>query len=232
MHIPRERIHDFEPLSDRLQDDILTVSAQLEQMLQLLQLEQASCRVPSGPSRPSSILDMILSDSDNILAQIVSWSKALPYTSSDPLILLQLQLFETLLSCTSGGQNVLSHVKVTLASTLTSCLNYHLLPLPSRPLDLLSPCLTTVPQVLHPLVHLLELVNNLPSGHSPSTSLQVGARDAIPDVSSPLPQATLLSLVHTLCLLLMESSPLLDLFTSDDNPRFILFSLLTPYLHR
>ena len=28
----RERIHDFEPLSDRVQDDILTVSAQLEQV--------------------------------------------------------------------------------------------------------------------------------------------------------------------------------------------------------
>ena len=53
-----------------------------------------------------------------------------------------------------------------------------------------------------------------------------------PKSTLPLPQATLLSLVHTLCLLLMESSPLLDLFTSDDNPRFILFSLLTPYLHR
>ena len=88
--------------------------------------------MPSGPSRPSSILDMILSDSDNILAQIVSWSKALPYTSSDPLILLQLQLFETLLSCTSGGQNVLSHVKVTLAST-------HLLP----PLSPLASTLTS-----------------------------------------------------------------------------------------
>ena len=30
--LSRERIHDFEPLSDRVQDDILTVSAQLEQV--------------------------------------------------------------------------------------------------------------------------------------------------------------------------------------------------------
>jgi len=176
----RDRIHDFEPLSDRVQDDILTVTAQLEQMLQLLQLEMGASSEAGGDSA-DSILDMILSDSDNILAQIVSWTKSVPYTLSDPLILLQLQFFETLLSCTRDGQTVLSHVKV-----------------------------------LHPLLSLLELVNVLPPGHNPSNTLQT----------------TLLGLVHTLCLLLMESSPLLDLFTCNDNPRFILFSLLTPYLHK
>ena len=148
-------------------------------MLQLLQLELAGSR--SNGEGTTSILDMVLSDSDNILAQIVSWSKAVPYTQADPLILLQLQFFETLLTCNVGGQSVLSHVKV-----------------------------------LHPLVSLLELVNSLPSSHTPSNRLQ----------------STLLELVHSLCLLLMDSSPLLDLFTCDDNPRFILFSLLTPYLHR
>jgi len=148
-------------------------------MLQLLQLELAGSR--SSGEGTTSILDMVLSDSDNILAQIVSWSKAVPYTQADPLILLQLQFFETLLTCNIGGQSVLSHVKV-----------------------------------LHPLVSLLELVNGLPSSHTPSNRLQ----------------STLLELVHSLCLLLMDSSPLLDLFTCDDNPRFILFSLLTPYLHR
>ena len=148
-------------------------------MLQLLQLELAGSR--SSAEGATSILDMVLSDSDNILAQIVSWSKAVPYTQADPLILLQLQFFETLLTCNIGGQSVLSHVKV-----------------------------------LHPLVSLLELVNGLPSSHTPSNRLQ----------------STLLELVHSLCLLLMDSSPLLDLFTCDDNPRFILFSLLTPYLHR
>ena len=104
-------------------------------MLQLLQLELAGSR--SNGEGTTSILDMVLSDSDNILAQIVSWSKAVPYTQADPLILLQLQFFETLLTCSVGGQSVLSHVKV-----------------------------------LHPLVSLLELVNSLPSSHTPSNRLQ------------------------------------------------------------
>ena len=66
-------------LTDSLQccrcgDDVLTVSAQLEQMIQLLQLE-ISC---GNNNKETRILNTILSDSDNILAQIVSWSKSLP----------------------------------------------------------------------------------------------------------------------------------------------------------
>ena len=75
------------------------------QMLQLLQLELAGSR--SSGEGTTSILDMVLSDSDNILAQIVSWSKSVPYTQADPLILLQLQFFETLLTCNIGGQRVI-----------------------------------------------------------------------------------------------------------------------------
>ena len=93
----RNSIRNFEPLSEQVQDDILTVTAQLEQvgifftpsphlhpltlssphlhasspqMLQLLQLELAGCR--QGGEGGSSILDMVLSDSDNILAQVTT----------------------------------------------------------------------------------------------------------------------------------------------------------------
>ena len=62
----RDRIHQFEPQSDRSADDILTVTAQLEQMMQLLQLELGATN-NNGETR---ILDTILSDSDNILAQV------------------------------------------------------------------------------------------------------------------------------------------------------------------
>jgi len=185
----RDRIHDYEPLSDKVLDDILTVSAQLEQMLQLLQLELSANNnsnhhtSPMSDSSPTetSILDMVLSDKDNILAQIVGWTKSIPYTQSDQLLVLEIQFCEVLLSCKRSGQTVLSHVKV-----------------------------------LHPLLSLLDIINTLPQGHQPSHSLQ----------------SSLLGLVHTLCVLLMESPSLLDLFTCNDNPRFILFSLLTPYLHK
>ena len=64
----RDRIHQFEPQSDKSADDILTVSAQLDQMMQLLQLELGATN-NNGETR---ILDTILSDSDNILAQVRS----------------------------------------------------------------------------------------------------------------------------------------------------------------
>ena len=54
----RDRIHQFEPQSDRSADDILTVPAQLEQMMQLLQLELGAAN-NNGETR---ILDTILSD--------------------------------------------------------------------------------------------------------------------------------------------------------------------------
>ena len=62
----RDRIHQYEPQSDKSADDILTVTAQLDQMMQLLQLELGATN-NNGETR---ILDTILSDSDNILAQV------------------------------------------------------------------------------------------------------------------------------------------------------------------
>jgi len=185
----RDRIHDYEPLSDRVSDDILTIAAQMEQMLQLLQLELGANNnsnhnlSPMSDSSPTetSILDMILTDKDNILAQIVGWTKSIPYNQSDQLIVLEIRFCEVLLSCKRSGQTVLSHVKV-----------------------------------LQPLLSLLDIINSLPQSHEPSIDLQT----------------SLLGLVHTLCVLLTESPSLLDLFTCNDNPRFILFSLLTPYLHK
>ena len=54
--------------------------------------------------------------------------------------------------------------------------------------------------------------------------------------ASPGLQSSLLGLVHSLCVLLTESPSLLALFTSDTSssstPRFLLFSLLTPFLHK
>lgn len=185
----RDRIHDYEPLSEHMSDDILTVSAQIEQMLQLLQLELSTNNnsnhavSPMSDSSPTetSILDMILSDKDNILAQIVGWTKSIPYTQSDQLLVLEIQFCEVLLSCKRSGQTVLSHVKI-----------------------------------LQPLLSLLDIINTLPQGHEPSVELQ----------------SSLLGLLHTLCVLLMENPNLLDLFTCNDSPKFILFSLLTPYLHK
>ena len=141
----RDRIHDYEPLSDRISDDILTVAAQLEQMLQLLQLELSANNnsnhnvSPMSDNSPTetSILDMILSDKDNILAQIVGWTKSIPYNQSDQLLMLEIQFCEVLLSCKRSGQTVLSHVKV-----------------------------------LHPLLSLLDIINTLPQGHEPSFDLQ------------------------------------------------------------
>ena len=143
----RDRIHSFEPLSEHVYDDILTVTAQIEQMLQLLQMELGnnnnsnnnSAVAPMSDSSPTetSILDMILSDKDNILAQIVSWTKSIPYTQSDQLLVLEIQLCEVLLSCKRAGQTIMSHVKV-----------------------------------LKPLLALLDIISNLPQGHEPSLDLQ------------------------------------------------------------
>ena len=141
----RDRIHDYEPLSEHMSDDILTVSAQIEQMLQLLQLELSTNNnsnhavSPMSDSSPTetSILDMILSDKDNILAQIVGWTKSIPYTQSDQLLVLEIQFCEVLLSCKRSGQTVLSHVKI-----------------------------------LQPLLSLLDIINTLPQGHEPSVELQ------------------------------------------------------------
>ena len=58
----------------RCADDVLTVTAQLDQMVALLQLELSS----GNNNAETRILDTILSDSDNILAQLVGWSKCLP----------------------------------------------------------------------------------------------------------------------------------------------------------
>ena len=58
-------------LIGRCSDDVLTVSAQLDQMIQLLQLEISS----GNNNSETRILDTILSDSDNILAQVNPHSK-------------------------------------------------------------------------------------------------------------------------------------------------------------
>jgi len=184
----RDRIHSFEPLSDKVQDDILTVGAQLEQMHQLLQMELQCCGGTSGDSSlsvsTSAILDMLLSSQDSILAQVVSWLKSLPPSVTPSLLLLLLNFFQTLLAVERQGQSVLSHVKV-----------------------------------LQPLLSLLELINSLTTTEEFSFEVQ----------------SCLLSLVHTLFVLLMEQAAFLDLFTvhaPDSPPRFILLSLLTPYLHK
>ena len=104
----RDQIHQFEPLCEKSADDILTVTAQLEQMLQLLQLELGAAN-NNGETR---ILDTILSDSDNILAQIVGWAKSLPFTQSDSILRFLLQFSEVLVGCRQSGQSVLSHTKI------------------------------------------------------------------------------------------------------------------------
>ena len=91
----RDRIHQFELGSEKSADDILTVTAQLEQMLQLLELELGAGN-NNGETR---ILDTILSDSDNILAQIVGWAKSLPFNQSDSILRLLLQFSEVLVVC-------------------------------------------------------------------------------------------------------------------------------------
>jgi len=175
----RDRIRDYEPDGERCSDDILTVGAQLEQMIQLLQLE-----LGAGNNNPETrILDTILSDRDNILAQIVGWAKSLPNGKHDVILSLLLQLSEVLVSCKQSGQSVVSHTKV-----------------------------------VQPLLSLLDIVNNVLQHHTPSQELQ----------------SSLLCLIHSLCVLLTENPSLLELFTCSDpsTPKFLLFSLLTPFLHK
>ena len=162
----------------RCGDDVLTVSAQLEQMIQLLQLEISA----GSKNSETRILDTILSDRDNILAQLVSWSKSLPSSESDTILSLLLHLADVLVGCKQSGQSVVYHAKV-----------------------------------VQPLLSLLDIVNNTMQRHTVSPELQ----------------SSLLSLIHSLCVLLMESPSLLELFTSTGHtPRFLLFTLLTPFLHK
>ena len=158
---------------------MLTVTAQLEQMVALLQLELSS----GNNNAETRILDTILSDSDNILAQVVGWSKCLAPGHVTPVLTLSLSLCEVLVSCRQAGQSVLSHSRIVT-----------------------------------PLLSLLETVHSLSQPASPGL------------------QTALLGLVHSLCVLLTESPSLLSLFTSDPGssaaPRFLLFSLLTPFLHK
>ena len=160
---------------------MLTVSAQLEQMIQLLQLE-ISC---GNNNKETRILDTILSDSDNILAQIVSWSKSLPSGGeADTILSHLLHLSDVLVGCKQAGQSVVYHAKV-----------------------------------VQPLLALLDIVNNAMQRYQVSTELQ----------------SSLLNLIHSLCVLLMENPSLLELFTCNkdtNGPRFLLFTLLTPFLHK
>ena len=158
---------------------MLTVTAQLEQMVALLQLELSAV----NNNAETRILDTILSDSDNILAQVVGWSKCLAPGHVTPVLTLSLTLCEVLVSCRQAGQSVLSHSRIVT-----------------------------------PLLSLLDTVHSLGQPASPGL------------------QSALLGLVHSLCVLLTESPSLLSLFTSDPGtsaaPRFLLFSLLTPFLHK
>ena len=165
----------------RCADDVLTVTAQLEQMVALLQLELSA----GNNNAETRILDTILSDSDNILAQVVGWSKCLAPGHVAPVLTLSLSLCEVLVSCRQAGQSVLSHSRIVT-----------------------------------PLLSLLDTVHSLNSAQPASPGLQTA----------------LLGLVHSLCVLLTKSPSLLSHFTplpgSFGAPRFLLFSLLTPFLHK
>ena len=84
------------------------MTAQLEQMVALLQLELSA----GNNNAETRILDTILSDSDNILAQVVGWSKCLAPGHVAPVLTLSLSLCEVLVSCRQAGQSVLSHSRI------------------------------------------------------------------------------------------------------------------------
>ena len=72
-------------------------------------------------------------------------------------------------------------------------------------------------KIVQPLLSLLDIVHTTSQKCPPSTELQ----------------SSLLGLIHSLCVLLTESPSLLELFTCNTSgaPKFLLFSLLTPFLH-
>ena len=90
---------------------MVTVTAQLEQMVQLLQLE-----LSEGSNNNSSlvtetrILGTLLSDTDQILAQVVAWARGLDTRSQAAVLGQLLALCEVLVSC---GAGVVSHPLVT-----------------------------------------------------------------------------------------------------------------------
>ena len=91
----------------RCVDDVVTVTAQLEQMVQLLQLELSEgSNNNSGPATETRILGTLLSDTDQILAQVVAWARSLDTRSQAAVLGQLLALCEVLVSC---GAGVVSH---------------------------------------------------------------------------------------------------------------------------
>ena len=95
----------------RCVDDVVTVTAQLEQMVQLLQLELSEgSNNNSSPATETRILGTLLSDTDQILAQVVAWARGLDTRSQAAVLGQLLALCEVLVSC---GAGVVSHPLVT-----------------------------------------------------------------------------------------------------------------------
>ena len=95
----------------RCVDDVVTVTAQLEQMVQLLQLELSEgSNNNSSPATETRILGTLLSDTDQILAQVVAWARSLDTRSQAAVLGQLLALCEVLVSC---GAGVVSHPLVT-----------------------------------------------------------------------------------------------------------------------
>jgi len=158
----------YEPESSQVQDDVINVTAQLEQMIELLKYEATMCV-------STSILDFILSE--NVLGQLVAWSKSLPSHIVGPVVNQELLVFEFLLLDKERGVRLLSHQTI-----------------------------------LRPLVNVLEMCESLQNSIS---------------------EETLLGLVHSVSIVLMESPELIELFLSSSTSKnLVLFSLLTPYLHK
>jgi len=112
--ITRHRNQTTQVVEGSLQDDILNVSAQLGQMIELLKYESTICA-------SSSILDYILSE--NVLGEISDWTECLPSQSTECLLNLEMQMFEFLILDKQRGISLLSHQTVLrpLISLLELC---------------------------------------------------------------------------------------------------------------
>ncbi|XP_023347145.1 UPF0518 protein GK23746 [Eurytemora carolleeae] len=105
---------NFESDSTQVQDDVINVSAQLEQMIELLKHESGTCST-------NSILDYILSE--NVLGELSAWTKSLPSSLVGSLINLQIDLYEILIMDKERGISLLSHQTILrpLISILELC---------------------------------------------------------------------------------------------------------------
>ena len=169
---------------------MLTVTAQLEQMVALLQLELSS----GNNNAETRILDTILSDSDNILAQVVGWSKCLAPGHVTPVLTLSLSLCEVLVSCRQAGQSVLSHSRIV--TPLLSLLDT------VHSLNGAQPASPGLQTALLGLVHsLCVLLTEAPSLLSPFTSdpgsQHALAHDAPSELWQPVGGATAITEHHS-----------------------------------